>query len=105
MATPEGRTKSKISKILKEFDKEDDPLWSYMPVPGGWGRRTVDYLCLYRAVFFAIEAKAPGKKPTKLQADELEKIHKSGGKCFFFDDPEAVEGLREWLEEVRERPR
>jgi hypothetical protein len=94
--TPEGRTKAKITKLLKEFD-----CWYYMPVPGGWGRRTVDYLGLINGRMFAIEAKKAGKdKPTTLQENELNKINGCGGECFFINSEEGVERLRTWLEGV-----
>lgn len=95
--TPEGKVKQKIKKVLAKHD-----LWQYWPVPSGFGRRTVDALCLYYGRFFVIEAKRPGKEPTALQARELEDIKKKGGVAFVIDNDEGVQALDEWLEEMRD---
>ena len=60
--TPEGKVKDKIKSILKELD-----CWWYMPVPGGYGEQSLDFLCARKGRMFGIEAKAPGKKATALQ--------------------------------------
>ena len=60
--TPEGRVKDKIKKVLKELG-----CWWYMPVPGGYGEQSLDFLCARNGRMFGIEAKAPGKKATALQ--------------------------------------
>jgi len=61
--TPEGRTKKRIKKVLDGLG-----IYYYMPVPGGFGATSLDFLSARpsdgRA--FAIEAKAHGKHPRDL---------------------------------------
>ena len=73
--------------------------YTYMPVPYGYGKKTVDFLVAARklvtvdgvekrakdATFLAIEAKAPGKKPTKPQETCLCEIEEAGGTAFWCD--------------------
>ena len=98
MATPEGRTKAKVRTLLSQYPG----LYTYMPVPSGYGRTTIDYLGCYRGRFFAIETKAEGKKPTLRQTHELHSMERAMGKRFVFggvNDP-ALEELRLWLDEL-----
>lgn len=78
--TPEAKIKRAISKLLSKHK-----LYSYMPVPYGYGPTTLDYLGCIRGKFFAIEAKAPGKKPTPLQINTIERIRAAGGRTFVID--------------------
>jgi hypothetical protein len=91
-ATPEGKVKKAIKKALDEAE-----CWQYWPVPTGLGRRTVDVLGLHMGDFFAVEAKAPGKPPTRLQEAEMARISASGGVVFVIDNVADVSTLREWL--------
>jgi hypothetical protein len=91
--TPEGKIKTKVKKVLQEFG-----CWNYWPVPSGYGRRTVDALCLSNRRFFAIEVKRPGAKPTKNQEQELYNIKACGGTTFVIDCDEGINDLRTWLE-------
>ena len=54
-STPEGRVKDAIRDVLAEYGEE---MWTYWPVPSGYGRKTIDVLGCYRGSFFGIEAKA-----------------------------------------------
>lgn len=92
-STPEGKVKKAIKKAL-----DASGCWQYWPVPSGFGRRTVDVLGLHKGDFFAVEAKAPGKKPTRQQEAELAKITSEGGITFVFDNVADVQTLKEWLE-------
>lgn len=92
--TPEGKVKRKITALLKHYG-----CWYYMPVPSGFGRRTVDYLCLHRGWAFAIEAKRPGKDATTLQTKELEAIVAAGGRSFVVSNDEELAVLNKWLNE------
>lgn len=94
--TPEG----KIKKVISNYLKRIDGLFYNMPVPGGYGVSTLDYLGCYRGKFFAIEAKAPGKKPTDRQRIMMEDIEDAGGKCFVIDSEDLSE-LETWVEEVK----
>jgi hypothetical protein len=80
IVTPEHKTKRVISKLLSKHK-----VYSYMPVPYGYGPTTLDYLGCIRGKFFAIEAKAPGKKPTPLQVNTIERIRAAGGVAFVID--------------------
>ena len=83
MATPEGKIKTKIKKLLKTY--EDQGIYYEMPVPSGYGKSGLDFYGCFRGHFFAIEAKAPGKKPTKLQEDTIARIREAGGAVFVID--------------------
>jgi hypothetical protein len=95
MNTPEGRVKAAVRKLLDQYEG----LWTHWPVPSGYGRRTIDCFGCYRGRFFGIETKAPGKKPTINQTDELQAIDAAMGQTFVIDrvDSPALEDLRQWL--------
>lgn len=90
--TPEGRVKAQINKVLKAYAPE---LWKYMPVPSGYGKQALDYICCYRGVFFSIEAKKPKGEPTTLQLGTIEDIEAAGGKTFVIDGDTTE--LEKWL--------
>jgi Holliday junction resolvase len=51
-----------------------------MPQAGMYGKAGVpDYLCCHNGKFIAIETKARGNKPTKLQEKQLNDITNAGG--------------------------
>jgi hypothetical protein len=85
-STPEGKVKTAITKMLKHYGA-----YYYMPVPGGYGESTVDYLGCSGGSFFAIEAKAPGKKPTERQTMVLSTIQRAGGSIFVIDNARCQE--------------
>ena len=94
-ATPEGKVKAKLRSILNGYAG----MYTYWPVPTGFGATTLDVLGCYRGSFFAIETKAKGKKPTLRQVGELHKIERAMGKTFVLvgDDPIGFEALQIWL--------
>lgn len=94
MVTPEGKVKTKITKLLKSYDK----LWYFMPVPGGFGVRTVDYIGCYRGVFFVIEAKRPGKDATDLQKLTMQQVRDAGGAAFMINDDTTLAAFKSWLD-------
>lgn len=68
-----------IKKAAKAFLKERGAWW-FMSVPGGYGKRTVDFHICYRGVFVAMETKRPGKaEATPLQLKELYDVRQAGG--------------------------
>ncbi len=78
MATPEGKVKAKVVKALKELDA-----FYFFPATGGYGRAGIpDIVGCYRGIFFAIECKAAGKKPTALQLKALTEIDARQGVTF-----------------------
>lgn len=80
--TPEGKVKERAKKIL-------DSLCAYyfMPATGGYGRSGIpDIVGCLNGVFFAIECKAGGNKPTALQLREIDRINVAGGFAITVDE-------------------
>ena len=98
--TPEGRVKAKVRKLLLEYKG----IYVFMPVPGGFGQTTLDFLGCYRGRFFCIETKAEGKKPTLRQVTMLRDIGRAMGQTFVIAgvDSPVIEELREWLDQLTE---
>ena len=70
----------------------------YMPVPAGYGKQTVDFLCCVPSrdqygkrigLFVAIETKTTGNKPTRRQEGALQAIVSAGGVAFWCDSWEG----------------
>lgn len=91
--TPEGKIKRKVSALLGATPE----LHYYMPVPGGFGAPTLDYIGCHRGEYFAIETKAPGKKPTDRQQQTIEAMQRAGGKTFVIDGDATLLDLETWL--------
>ena len=93
--TPEGKVKVKVKKILNLAEA-----YYFMPVQTGYGMQTLDFLCFHRMRGFAIETKAPGKKPTKRQEVIINDMEIAGTKVFVIDGTEGTyDSLETWLEE------
>lgn len=91
--TPEGKVKAKVSKLLR-----DTPgVYYYMPVQAGYGAATLDYIGCYHGKFFAVETKAPGKKPTDRQKQTISTMERADAKVFVIDGD--LTELSNWLEE------
>jgi len=75
-STPEGLVKTKIKKILNEYNA-----LHFSPYMAGMGVAGVsDIIALYKGRFIAIEAKADAtKKPTELQKKFLFGVEVNGG--------------------------
>ena len=93
MKTEEGALKDKIKRYLTQLGA----YW-YMPVPHGYGKQTVDFLCCvpYRTKdglgtsrFVAIETKEKDKKPTPRQEQCLKEVIAAGGVAFWCDNYEG----------------
>ena len=93
--TPEGKIKREINKVLVSYGEE---LWDYMPVPTGYGRATLDYILCFRGRFVAIEAKAPGKKPTPRQHLTIRELERAGAQVFVIDSVEKTQELKKYLD-------
>ena len=91
-STPEGKVKRTVSSLLRATPD----LYYFMPVPSGYGESSLDYLGCYRGKFFAIETKAPGKKPTDRQNMMISRM-KAAGAAVFVIDGDTTE-LKEWIE-------
>lgn len=94
MATPEGRVKDKVKKLLKHFGA----YW-HCPVQNGLGSPSLDFVCCYKGRYFAIETKAGNKLPTPRQESTMEEITKAGGTCFLVNEVVGMEELEAWLRE------
>lgn len=90
--TPEGKVKKTVSALLRSVPD----LYYFMPVPSGYGESTLDYLGCYRGKFFAVETKAPGKKPTDRQNMMIERMTKAGAKVFVIDGD--ITDLKNWID-------
>jgi hypothetical protein len=73
--TPEGKVKKEIKAYL-------DSIGAYhvWPVPTGYGSPMVDCYACINGKFYAIEVKAPGKKPTPKQSLVLLNVKKAFGR-------------------------
>lgn len=93
--TPEGKVKRKVSNLLKSTPG----LYYFMPVQGGYGAATLDYLGWYMGHAFAIETKAPGKEPTPRQRETISAMQEAGAEVFIIDGDIAK--LKGWLEYIK----
>ena len=89
--TPEGKVKLEIKKYL-------DSIGAYhvWPVPTGYGPKLLDCYACIRGRMVVIEAKAPGKMPTRSQAHEITKINHAMGIAFAAD---SVERVKKYIED------
>lgn len=97
MSTPEGKVKTEVKKVLNKYGDLIDGFW---PVPSGYGESHLDYIGSANGVFFCIETKAPGKKPTPRQEERIRRVKNSNGKVFVIDGTEKTdtyEDLERWL--------
>ena len=95
MSTPEGRVKALVKRLLGAFDG----MYTYWPVPSGFGDTSLDCIGCFRGRFFTIETKARGKKPTQRQMVAINGIEYAMGKSFIIsgEDSPVLEELRLWL--------
>lgn len=98
--TPEGIIKKKIKDLLDSFG---NTAYVYMPVPGGYGKTTIDYLICFDGLFIGLEAKKPKGKPTPRQDGVLEDIRAAGGTTFVIDSDEDVALLGKFLTSILRR--
>ena len=107
--TPEGKTKKLISGILLNYKiypaakagafPDDAVGWYYCPGQSGFGVSGIpDFIGNYRGMFFSVEAKALGKKPTGFQALQIEAIKKAGSVCFVVDGERTLKYFEGWLQ-------
>ena len=82
MVTPERAVKVKVKAIL-----ESEGVYYFMPPANGYGRAGVpDFIACVNGLFFAIETKANGGKPTALQVREIEAIRRNNGVAVVVDE-------------------
>lgn len=82
MATPEGKVKDKVKRLLK-----DAGFYFFMPPMNGYGSSGVpDIIGCKDGRFLAVECKANGNGPTALQEKHLKEIVEKGGTSFVVDE-------------------
>jgi hypothetical protein len=74
-----------------------------MPVPGGFGEPTLDYLGCFRGHAFAIEAKRPGGAPTERQRGTIARMIAAGMQVFVINDEVSLDDFSRWLERIDSR--
>lgn len=94
--TPEGKIKAAVSKAIARFHG----VYTFMPVPSGYGISSLDYLLCVNGKFIAIETKAPGKKPTPRQRDTIAKIRAAGGLALVIDSVAGAADVAATIESV-----
>ncbi len=99
-ATPEGRVKRKLDKMLKQFAPE---LWYFSPQAGPFGSSGVpDRIVCYKGWFIGIEVKADVKKKmTALQINCKWRIESAGGAFFLVYDDETIAVVRQYLTNIK----
>ena len=93
MATPEGKVKDGVKKLLKQYGA----YW-HMPVQTGYGAPALDFHACHRGYYLGIETKAAGKKLTKRQAFIADEIRNAGGEVLVVNGDDYV-ALEQWLNE------
>jgi hypothetical protein len=84
----EKTVKAAVKKRLTELGA-----YQHWPVQMGMGERTLDCIGCYRGLYFAIECKRPGEKPTLLQDITAQKIRAAGGVTVVVDSLEKANAL------------
>lgn len=101
MATPEGKTKDMIKKLLKPF-VDQGVLFYFMPVQGKFANSGIpDFLLCFKGKFIGIEAKAEGKlhNTTLKQEDTIRKINDAQGfACVISCKEEMEEFIKLYME-------
>lgn len=97
---PEARIKKNIKKVL---DKYSAYVYYYMPVPGGYGRSTLDYLGFCCGLGFAIEAKSSIGHPTERQLATMRDITRVAVPVFVIRDDATLGQFEAWLQTVTTR--
>lgn len=96
MATPEGRVKNAVKKVLKKYPS----VYSFWPVQTGMGKRTLDCIICAAGYFIIVETKKPGAEPTPLQWGCIYEVQNAGGIALVIDSVEGAAVLDELLQKV-----
>ena len=92
-STPEGAVKKMVRTCLNSFEG----CYYSMPVPGGFGKSDLDFVCSYKGFYFQIETKAPGNWLTPLQRNTARLVYLSGATVFIISTREGVDALYRYL--------
>jgi Holliday junction resolvase len=91
MATPEGKVKVAVVKLLNKYNA-----YYFFPPANGYGRAGIpDIVCCVKGKFVAIECKAGTNTTTALQDREIKKIQTAEGHAMVVNE-ENIE-LLEWV--------
>lgn len=86
--TPEGKIKEKVKAVFKKHGA-----YYHMPVMNGMGAPTLDFIACCRGLFFAVETKAAGKKPTKRQEVTMADMARANAFVFVVSDEASLATL------------
>jgi hypothetical protein len=84
----EKTIKLAVKKRLKEVGA-----YQHWPVQMGMGDPCLDCHGCYQGLYFGIETKRPGAKPTRLQWMTIERILAAGGLVYVIDSKEDARAL------------
>jgi len=84
----EKTIKLAVKKRLKEIGA-----YQHWPVQMGMGEPCLDCHGCYHGYYFAVETKAPGKMPTKMQWITINNIRAAGGIVFVIDNLEDARAI------------
>lgn len=85
-------TENHVKKAVKER-LDEIGAYHFWPVQMGIGDACLDCIGCYNGLFFGIETKRPGKKPTQRQEFTAERMRAAGGKVFVIDSEAAAKSL------------
>lgn len=84
-----------VKRAVKEYLDSLHAYW-FMPVPTGYGKKTLDFLCCVRGKFVGIECKRPGVvKADPFQRLVIDEINCAGGLAFVTDSLERTQKMIE----------
>jgi len=95
MATPEGKVKDLVKKVLKKYG-----VYWHCPVQNGMGSPSLDFVGCAKGLYYAIETKADNKQPTPRQESTIAEMRKSGAKVFVINMFTGIQELEDWLKEI-----
>ena len=94
MKTPEGYEKDDICKYLDSIGA-----WYFKPYMAGYGKRGVpDIVACIRGVFWGIEVKRKGKKPTPLQEKRGLEIQNASGWWTAGTAEAVIAVIKKWVQ-------
>lgn len=90
MKTGEARVKSDVKDYLTVLGA-----YFFMPVQGGYGKPTLDFLVCYKGQFIGIECKSPYKKRvgTPRQEKIMQDICAAGGRCWVINHIDQMDAI------------
>lgn len=99
-ATPEGKVKKQVRKLLDDYNRESGGLWYNMPVPYGYGKPSLDFAIVFKGRAIFVETKAPGEWLTPLQRQTAVSLLNAGAKVFVVSRADGLFALHCYLFEL-----